>query len=581
MTIKPLDIKIEKVMKRLRDGEFSIPRFQRNFVWTSSKIISLGKSLISNFPIGALTTWRPPGEIFNGRNEIVETLSGQTPNNDSMLVIDGQQRLTSIAILYFAYEIQKDIKLKRYSISLSKTISSVYSSVLFVNNNFIDKDEYMDQLEEEGHSKVEARKIANDFKISNESINKEVKAFLGNYPIFIHTIHDADIKTIIDIFRAMNSKVKPLTHIDLMNGSMFNVSNDKFDLLAFINDSNAKWKNFGTISQELFVILMKIYSDTKYTHDVKYKSDDLVKWANDVDKAKHFIERKHEFVDKVIKAISSIEKNLNIYSIKNLPKDVYMISVFTIICILDMGEQDPRFKDILNKVINHITRRLVNGDYSSSPNAKAIDDINKVIEPLCSNEEPNYSHFTYDESSVAEQFKIITKDLSYKRKSASMFKLSMSILASMRPWNLFDKSLVQVSSTETSKIDIDMHHFVPKKSKMVEKYNISEERINRIGNLILIGKKENIRILNSDINEYLIEAEEETSNPIDQILTSHAVNHSDVQKVIDQYIKNEGNDSVVINELLDEMWSERENQIKKMIYEKFVGYDFDKIKWNN
>lgn len=580
MKIKPLDWNIEKAMKKLREGEFSIPRFQRNFVWSSSKIISLGKSLMSNFPIGALTTWRPPEDVFNGRNEIVETLSGKVPNNDSMLVIDGQQRLTSIAILYFAYDIQHDIDLKRYSDPLSKTISGVYNSILFVNKDFVDKKEYLEQLEEEGYSKTEAREIANNHKISNKNINLNVQELLSEYPLFIHTILEADIMTIIDIFRAMNSKVVPLTHVDLMNGSMFNVSKDNFDLLDFINKANDNWKNFGKISQELFVILMKIYSDTKLKEDVKYKSDDLVTWANNVDKAKHFIDRRHDFEDKVKSAISAIERNLNIYTIKNLPKDVYMISVFTIICILEMGAQDPRFNDILHKTINHITRRLVTGDYSSSPNAKAIDDINKVIHPLCFNEEPDYSEFTYDESSVSEQFKIITKDLSYKKKSASMFKLSMSVLASMRPWNLFDKGLVQVSSSETSKIDIDMHHFIPKKSNMVKKYNISEDRINKIGNLILIGKKENIRILNSDINEYLIEASEETSNPIEKILSSHTVAFDDVQKVIDQYEKNDDNDSVIMNKLLDQLWESRELEIKKKIYEKFVGYNPENIKWN-
>lgn len=575
MKIKQLEnYNVHKVMKELTEGKFSIPRFQRDFVWPSQKIISLGKSLIKNFPIGVLTTWRADEGMFEGRNEIIERMAGGRRNSDSMLVIDGQQRMTSIAILYYAELISKNIQLGYYSEQLSKTINQTYKNILFIDGKFVDRTDYIEMLKEEGCSQVEANTRATLQQVDNPIINREVQDVIGEYRIFIHVISDANIKAIIDVFRAMNTQTKPLTHIDLMNGSMFNVSEDKFDLLDFIKKSNENWKNFGKISGELFVILMKIYSDIAHSvTNIKYKSDDLVRWANDESKARYFIDNKHIFIKKVISTISTIERKLNIYTIKNLPKDVYFISVFTLICKLELGDQDPRLDGILRSVIHHITKRLVFGDYSSSPNAKALDDINKVIIPLCYNQTPDYENeFEYRDESVLQKFEILTESISYKKKTSALFKFSLAVLAAERPYNLFDDNFVQVSPSESTKVDIDVHHFFPKKSNLVGEYHISEDRINRLGNLVLIGSEENRKkISDQDVNIYLEKAKNDNPRDFNDVMKSHHIPYDTLLEVIDQYEKQEDDDSVTLNSLLDKFWSEREKVIFEKIKSKFLG----------
>lgn len=65
------------------NGSVSIPEFQREFVWRPKQVELFCDSLINGFPVGSLTLWKH-------RQETTAPL----------WVIDGQQRLTSLCIMY-------------------------------------------------------------------------------------------------------------------------------------------------------------------------------------------------------------------------------------------------------------------------------------------------------------------------------------------------------------------------------------------------------------------------------------------------------------------------------------------------
>jgi len=67
------------------DGTWSIPAFQRNFIWNPLGVRDLAESLWRDYPIGPLLIWEREGDASAER----------LPS----LVIDGQHRLTSLCIL--------------------------------------------------------------------------------------------------------------------------------------------------------------------------------------------------------------------------------------------------------------------------------------------------------------------------------------------------------------------------------------------------------------------------------------------------------------------------------------------------
>lgn len=83
-------------MEAIQAGEFRIPRFQRSFVWTDEQVIRLFESLLSGYHIGTMILWErwdlPESRESIGGIEVVSPTKSTV-----MLVVDGQQRLGSIA----------------------------------------------------------------------------------------------------------------------------------------------------------------------------------------------------------------------------------------------------------------------------------------------------------------------------------------------------------------------------------------------------------------------------------------------------------------------------------------------------
>ena len=564
---------IKRTMDKIMAGEYSIPRFQRDFVWPAKKIVKLAESISKGFPIGVLTTWESNGEYLKGRNEVINALCKAGIKSDTELVIDGQQRITSIAIIYFAPDLIEKIDSGNSAISkeTGKSLKSTLSGITFYEDQFLIKTELVKKFIELGDSESAARNKASGHSISIVDVNAKVRKLLDRYDINIQKITNADVSSIIKIFTVMNSDVKALTHIDLMNGSIFNVTtNESFDLIDFIKKSNGKWKNFGKIKQELFVILMKIFSDLHLERkdNTHYKSDALVKWSNNGTIVNEFIQRKTEFLDLLRDTISTFENKLNIYVMKNIPKDVYIISVFSLICLV--GKRDKNFDAYLNEIIIHITKRLVMGDYASSPNAKAVDDISKIIVPLISNKEPQYEKFSYPESELIQRVKMSMDELSYSKKTSAIYKLSISILAAERPMNLFTQGMVLVNTTETSKHDVDQHHSIPSKSEMVKKYSVTKERLDKIGNLILISSDENRRVISSrDISDYLKEVEEIQGDDFEKVMESHLIDVTSLKALIKNY--EDSANSIGFNQSIEDFWFDRRSKIEKKLLKKFLG----------
>lgn len=78
----------------IKNGAIALPDFQRDFVWEPKRTVELLKSIISRYPAGTLLTWTQNDDVsFGYRN--FDGVRG-TDRRPSRLVLDGQQRLTSI-----------------------------------------------------------------------------------------------------------------------------------------------------------------------------------------------------------------------------------------------------------------------------------------------------------------------------------------------------------------------------------------------------------------------------------------------------------------------------------------------------
>jgi len=84
--------KIYEIIDRAVGHNWSIPEFQRGFVWKSTQVRDLAESIWLNFPIGSLLLW--------DSQQPTEPRSASDAQSPSLWVVDGQQRVTALCILF-------------------------------------------------------------------------------------------------------------------------------------------------------------------------------------------------------------------------------------------------------------------------------------------------------------------------------------------------------------------------------------------------------------------------------------------------------------------------------------------------
>lgn len=91
---------LNELFGRLEAGFFAVPEIQRYFVWTNSQIRDLVSSVYNWYPIGGIIVWEMPNSFLNDCRDLLRPLALDLPEeNMRYMVIDGQQRLTSLLLL--------------------------------------------------------------------------------------------------------------------------------------------------------------------------------------------------------------------------------------------------------------------------------------------------------------------------------------------------------------------------------------------------------------------------------------------------------------------------------------------------
>jgi hypothetical protein len=91
------------LIEDIKQGEVALPDIQRPFVWGTTKVRDLLDSMYKGFPVGYLLFWETGVEA--GARQIGVNAKEKVPR---LLIVDGQQRLTSLYAVITGSEIVKD-----------------------------------------------------------------------------------------------------------------------------------------------------------------------------------------------------------------------------------------------------------------------------------------------------------------------------------------------------------------------------------------------------------------------------------------------------------------------------------------
>ncbi|MFV5381707.1 GmrSD restriction endonuclease domain-containing protein [Acinetobacter towneri] len=108
-TTSSKDLRLTGIIEEIYSGDYQLPEFQRDYVWKDSNVKSLFESVLLGHPIGSLLilelnkedpifAWTNFNGIYPEDNRKLE-YEGENKLPPSFLVLDGQQRLTSLSKL--------------------------------------------------------------------------------------------------------------------------------------------------------------------------------------------------------------------------------------------------------------------------------------------------------------------------------------------------------------------------------------------------------------------------------------------------------------------------------------------------
>lgn len=85
-----------EILKNVHSGKIQLPDFQRGWIWDDNRIKGILASVAKSFPIGAVMLLETGNENVRFKTKPVEGVKLANSVKPDLLILDGQQRITSL-----------------------------------------------------------------------------------------------------------------------------------------------------------------------------------------------------------------------------------------------------------------------------------------------------------------------------------------------------------------------------------------------------------------------------------------------------------------------------------------------------
>jgi uncharacterized protein with ParB-like and HNH nuclease domain len=119
---KKVDYDLSGLLHYIDIGDIGLPDIQRPFVWSNTKVRDLFDSMYRGFPIGYLLFWE--NAATNGNRHI--GIDNKQHTIPSRLIVDGQQRLTSLYAVFRGKKVlDEDYRERQIEIAFRPVMASL------------------------------------------------------------------------------------------------------------------------------------------------------------------------------------------------------------------------------------------------------------------------------------------------------------------------------------------------------------------------------------------------------------------------------------------------------------------------
>lgn len=391
--------------------QYVVPLFQRSYSWDKKEWNALWDDLVE------LSEMETPRTHFIGSIVSVPTVS--VPEGVSkFLLIDGQQRLTTILILLtllkdsanengnskFADEIKNTLLVNQYKDNLD------YYKLLPTQ---VDRDDFQNLINNKGLNEQSQINLAYLFfkrKLARFQIeNSILKKIITNYLSIVSIVLDKDDNPHL-VFESLNAKGKPLTSADLIRNYFFmrihidkqqNVYDELWNPME-----NKLDKNLPEFIRHYLMHKGSVVKQTDVYYSIKEKiqEDNAIEYLRDLYTFSSYYEKlinpqleKNYHIKKYLDRLNRVEVTtafpllLNLYS--KLNKNV-------------ISEND--FIELLKIIENYLIRRFVCGH--------ATNQLNKIFPQVIKQLDERYTNNYLEGLKIILQTKGYPRDLEFEKR---------------------------------------------------------------------------------------------------------------------------------------------------------------------
>jgi len=479
--------KISEILLSIENDEYTIPEFQRGFVWNSKQIKSFFRSLYLGYPSGSFLIWKTkePSKI-----------RGEQKDSNSIfhqLILDGQQRLTTIYTIFKGEtpEWYEGVSLRTDLYFNLETEEFEYFMQKKMSNNpeWINVSDFL--------SKGGVTSFISSFKTMSEENknyymqNLEVLNKLGaisSYTYYIKEITITDIEKVVEIFNLVNKTGTTLNESDLA--------------LAIITSNWPSVKDKYRVAIEEYKKYNYNFSFNFFTRCLNILTTERGKFTSDIaDVTEEEFEVAWVKLNKILPHIINILRdNAYIDSSENY-NSLYVL--YVLVYYLSKNNLSFESEEEANKAIYWLYTALLWGRFSGSSESYLEKDMNVIKETNSIDGLIGEMHL-YRGSNLS----LRPDDLALQGIRSRIYNLFYCAIRAQNAKDWTNPAMSLYSKNLGYNNKLQMHHIFPKAflyKKLNSSNSIHKAMVNEISNMSFITQQSNMSILDKDPALYLPE----------------------------------------------------------------------------
>jgi len=503
--MQTINYDLVQLLRKIRAGHFVVPQFQRDFTWKEAQIRLLIDSIARNYPIGSLLVLGKNYEIPLKSRDINAVYNEQDNNEESLVeptsetyyVLDGQQRLTSVARVFldshpkknYYFDLKKMLEIFDDDSPSSSWIVNrlrggknpdrkdnnklIRSDIVLIQKK---SDVYVSEYIEDSGDFPEFKNNRNDAREAAAKI-KGIFETIRNYSIpFVLLENDAPLESVCRVFETINSTGTRLTTFDLAVAKYF----PDPDLKDLYDSSKEKYQvlsEFEVDGERVLQILSlyHLHLNDKFPEATRkvmlFLKSDFIK----------------EHWESAVLNLSNAYKWIQGLGAtpKTQPAHRLLVSVAAFLMVEpDSLDSNTELANVLNKW--YFCSTLAKNP-APATNYKIGDDFRKFCEHKTQQRSVQYPAVYFTPEDIKE-----IKSYSDGRYKAIQYLMKMTA----------KKDLI-TGSILSDNDDVEYHNIFP--SSLAKSDGVELKKLNSIANRIVLSKKSNKDISNThtSLNQYL------------------------------------------------------------------------------